>query len=911
MGWQRFQEFGNQLLYLLSHRDPAKYECRSFLPALGQGQDRGCDGYHVGKIESRDGDWNVQIKCYSDPAGIHLTDWYSGTGANRRLNKGEITKTKDLAQETARKPDGLLLIVSCEVQPRMMQDWETEITNAGFKAAIWDRDKLRGLLTQLTPDIIFGADRVFVPVADWKPTPFLVGQDDYYAPVVGRTGALNALGAFVSAEQDCPTWALVTGLDGVGKTHLVCRWSRDCAQEALAAEKRGESTPRWPVAVQGDWKGGLTEHVLRELDPTGRQIIIVDLPLEPHEWRDLAHSLASEVQGQRVKLIVVANGWQAKQVREAFANWGSPAEIQVNRPEEKEFYTLAKTWGVEDRWRFNALCLTNGLPGLLRLALASNKPLDQLSQHAIITLALTKLSAGIGPDPVDQRAVIGVLAWISLTLPLRLQPEEAEKARPESFADYDVTPRAWRKAWQWLISTKHLIQAHYAHFQQVYISSTRLVCQAALWQVWSELSPNQRMATVWEAIAVTREHAISNAINACVCVGDEKAGKQLLDSLWAGWQAELLKAPPTDQLGLLKQTNAFTYHRPNEVLKLCGTLADLYSSLPPEIMDEQHLAFGVPLHRDWLLEPLIEMTGGASVASGNGAQGLRTLLRLDSLRVKRTIAVHNDPVLRQIQGITCPRGLPSDETRLRSVLPVLREWTRSTEPRLRNAGRYALSHALSVEWDDDYLSGSDTITMLRRRLAREPEWLKAVREEAFRLLLECALDKSLPANERSTFLTGDLLTAHRFLSQTGPGGRPDLIHELCTRFIQAITEPQDSDAGLVHVVQLIGYLGEATVWGMIPNAATAATVHEAVVGYLSDTDIPGDYLKLFGTSISLTPEKVLVRNNWLTGEEAKQLAEPIGERWHQEHCSGTVSWPIVSAVLCSLPLRVAQLTLSL
>ncbi len=886
MSWQQFQAFGNQLLYLLSHRDPDKYGCRSFLPALGEGPDRGCDGYHVGKIESQDGEWNVQIKCYSDPAGIHLTDWYSGTGPNRKPNKGEITKTKDLSLETARRPDGLLMIVSCEVPPKMMQDWEAEIKAAGLNAAIWDRDKLRGILTQLTPDIIFGADRVFVPVLDWKPTPFLLGQDDYGAPVVGRTTALAALNAFVSAEQNCPAWALVTGLDGVGKTHLVCRWSRDYAEQALAAENRDESTPRWPVAVQGDWKGGLSEHVLRELDPTGRQIIIVDSPLETHEWADLAHSLASEVQGKKIKLIVAANGWQAKQAREAFANWGSPVEIPVNRPEEQEFYTLAKSWGVDDRWRFNALRLTNGLPGLLRLALASDKPLDQLSQHAIITLALSRLSAGVGSDPVDQRAVTGVLAWISLTQPLHLQPEEEEKARPEAFADYDVTPRAWRKAWQWLLSTKHLIQAHYAHVQRVYISSTRLVCQAALWQVWSELAPSERMAMVWEAVAVNREHAINNAIEACVCVGDENVGKQLLDGLWAGWQDELLKATPSDQLVLLKQTDTFAYHRPNDVLKLCDTLADLYAGLPPEITDELHQAFGISLHRDWLLEPLIEMVGRAAVRSGNGAQGLRTLMKLDFLRVTRTVALHNDPALRQVHRITSPQGLRSDETRLPSALIVLKEWTQSADPKLRGISRYGLSQALSVAWDDDYHSGSNTITLWRRQLSREPEWLKALRDEAFRLLLECAIDPSLPPGERSTFLSGDLMTAHRLLAQKGPGGRPDLIDELCTHFMKAIAEPQETDAGLVHVVQLIGYLGEVVVWGLIPNTDTAATVHDAVVSYLSGTDTPGDYLRLFGTSVSLSPEKDLVRSNWLMRDEAKQLAEPIARRWYEEHGSG-------------------------
>jgi hypothetical protein len=177
MRWQDFQRICNELLLHLPHRATDRYSCSRFLPAIGKGRDRGCDGYYVGSIESVDGEWNVQAKCVSGWREVDI--------------EAEIDKTLDLHRTTTRQPDGMLLIVACSLSQEKLQDWEKAIEARGLKAAVWDKGVLDLLIQTLGPDVITGPDSVFVPIRVWEPFRLLAGVDDYTEPLYGKAAAFE------------------------------------------------------------------------------------------------------------------------------------------------------------------------------------------------------------------------------------------------------------------------------------------------------------------------------------------------------------------------------------------------------------------------------------------------------------------------------------------------------------------------------------------------------------------------------------------------------------------------------------------------------------------------------------------------------------------------------------------------
>jgi hypothetical protein len=871
-----FQRMANELLWMLSHRDTERYGCRSFLPAVGEGHDRGCDGYHIGRIESEEGRWNLQVKRYSRWNDVPLSE--------------EIRKTCDLREETsgARDPDGLLLIVACHVPQDKLQDWEAKIRENGLKAAVWDKGKLDLLIGSLGPDVITGPDRVFVPIREWEPSPFLSGADDYSEALFGKQEALVQLDLFADSDTAMPTWALITGPEGSGRTHLLAKWATRRAELLLEVEDREHSNPWWPVALQQVPRRGLGAAVREELDPSGRQVIIADYPFTLEELKELSRVLLSDVDRRRMKLIVVADNYQVPEVRRIFSRWPGPVEIDLSYMQEGDFLALAESWGVREEYRYWLARFVNRNPGLLRLALTSHKPLPQLSQHSLMQDALYRRLQAMGIGGEDREAVRGVLAWLALVAPLQVPRDPDELAPPASLSPYGITPIAWRRAWNRLVDARHIIRAQLHSWEEVYVARPRLMCQAALWEIWRDFSAQQRRDMLDEANAAGNANALQAAVETCLCFGDAGEGKEMLDQLWGYWRTEFLVSDPYEQRKRLDLVGAFLPYRGRQILDLLTELPVKIADLPPviQILPEP---WRTTMSRDDLVEEAMDAASQLPLYSVNPAACLQLLDRLDQLRARRSEDRRDDPFHRAVGKVVAVRGGNTSRDRMGRSLPVLREWVRGPDPRRRAAGCFGLSQMLALSWEENYQSGSSALTISGHWFRVEPEWLVPLRTEAFTLLLDCVLRHDLEVGERANLLKGsfrhahdNLLFAHRAEGQIPQ--RWDLVELLCVRFMGAIEECKQSDRDVLKAAQLIDYLGSAWNGGRLRDADSADRMEGFLIEKLSVEGTLDDHCYLCGVSVQVGPDGTLHRDRWVRPDAGERI-RAMTERWWAE-CAG-------------------------
>jgi hypothetical protein len=874
MRWQDFQRICNELLLHLPHRATERYSCRRFLPAIGEGRDRGCDGYYLGSIESVDGEWNVQAKCVASWRDVDIQE--------------EIDKTLKLRTTTTRQPDGMLLIVACSLSQEKLQDWEKAIQDHGLKAAVWDKGSLDILIQTLGPDVITGPDSVFVPIREWEPFQLLAGVDDYTEPLYGKVEAVRILDEFASADTSTPSWALVMGPEGSGRTHLLSHWARDRVESVLKSEDREHISPWWPVAIRQIPRRGMATAVREELDPSGRQIIIADYPFRLDELQELSRALVADPARQRVKLIVVAESYHIQDVRETFSSWPAPREVDLSYMREEDFLALAEAWRVAPKYRYWLSRSLNRNPGLLRLALSVRKPVNELSRHELMRAALTRRLTALGLDTEGQSAVRAVLAWLALAAPMRAPRSHDGLTPPQSLAPCGVIPMAWRRAWNRLVDARHILRAQLHHWEEVYVGRPRLLCQAALWDVWRDLSSEDRHAMFWEAYAIGQETTLRNAAETCVCLGDTGQGKQMLDHLWADWATEFLAVDAHEQRKRLKFTEAFLPYRPRQVLRLLTQLVDRIAGLPRaiEILPEP---LRTTMSRDDLIEAAMEAVGRLAMYSVEPSACLRLLDRLDELRSERRHPEHNDPFYRAIEDIVELRGDRTVQARMQGALPILGAWVRDPDGRRRLAGYFGLSRMLSMGWEDHYFSASNVWTISPRWLQVEPEWLGALRAEVFTLLLDCVLRDDLDPPERARLLVrGYLGEAHdRLLFTPRREGqipqRWDLVELLCDRFMADIEGRGNSDRDVIKAAQLLDYHGTSLQW-RLGDDDLAQRVKAFLVERLSSEDLLADHCYLCGVSVEVATDGTLRRDHLLRPDAAYRIRAMV-ERWWGE-CSG-------------------------
>jgi len=856
MNWQDFQKLANELLFLLSVRDPAKYKCDTFLPAIREGRDRGCDGFHIGLMETtdtdRDGRWNVQVKRYKRYEDFDLTE--------------AITKTKTMPELTVRDPNGLLIVIACPVPPEIQQNWENQIRDSGLKpAAIWDKDKLDLLIKNYAPDIMFGPGRVFDPVSRWCPHSFLMeNKEDFFKePLIGRTTEIEKLKEFSEAANP-QKLAVVVGTEGAGKTHIVYEWAEKHCDDNLTREDRGNTSPVWPVAIARTWGTSLAGH-MDELDPTGRQLIIADCRLNEEEWFELERSLHADARGKKVKLIAVVSERELSFIKQTFSSWGDPVEIRVDKLKESQFNDLARGKGVKDEYLHTVARVTNRIPGFLNLVLESGFPLYKLSRHNYFSAALNRIVKTIGPSEQERKATIAALAWACLTQPIIEQKQDRPPRPPEILIDYIGDKFSWTKAWRWL--QKHgILKKESVNYQIGWRIFPNQLGQAATDELFLSFDDDDRFKLLVQAKQAAPKFAIGNIVLACVALSDDSSIKKLLEDFIDMYFNAITQTPASNQQFEIKLIHPIAKIYPEKIVDLSKRLLrewqhhrDEYSSFGEMSVEDTLTSQKTPLHFlvDNLLPPL-ETTG---MRAKYTSRVLRMLPELEKLGEFSRYETNEDnhPILRMIKNLSHPSDDKECPPRMTAANTVLKEWAKSPDRMERKFVATGFAAMTALSWDTTYTVTSRQVVLGTKSITQEPEWLKPIREEAFYSLIDLIISDLVELDERESLMNKELWNAHGNLlglwgRETSLPAREDLVQDMCDRFIEVMDSVTDDPMHNAKKVQIIKYLSSKLERDWIRPDAKKQEVKDAIVRHMQKDD-----MKMF--ALLHGDDMVVVRDN--------------------------------------------------
>lgn len=871
MDWQDFQKLANELLFLLSIRDPEKYKCDTFLPAVGEGRDRGCDGFHVGLMETADADrygrWNVQVKRYKRYEDFDLAD--------------AITKTKTMPELTVRNPNGLQIVIACPVPQEIQQNWENQIRDSGLKpAAVWDKDKLDLLIKNYAPDIMFGPGCVFDPVSRWRPHSFLMEDKDEFfkKPLIGRMSETEGLQTF-SESANPQKLAVVVGPEGAGKTHVVYKWAEKHCDDSIEREDRANASPVWPVAIGRTWGASLSAH-MDELDPTGRQLIIADCRLNEEEWFEIERSLHADARGRKVKLIAVVSERELGFIKRTFNSWGEPVEIRVDKLNESEFNELARAEGVKEEYLHTVARVTNRIPGLLNLVLESGRPLYSLSRHNYFAAALNRIKKAIGPSEQERRAAITALAWACLTQPVIEQRQDRPSAPPDILKDYVGDKFAWTKAWRWL-QKQGFLRKESVRYQMGWRVFPNQLGQAAIDELFLSFEDDDHLKMIAQAKMAAPKYAVGNIVAACVALSNDASIKNLLEVFIDMYFAAITQMTALNQQFEIEFIHPIAQIYPEKVLDLAMRLMHEWEehqkefpSLDELSLEETITSQAAPLHYlvDKLLPPL-ETCGVRAKFTKNVLKMLPTLNKLGDFSRYETNE-HNHPILRMIKSLSRTGDDRECLPRMKAALVVLKEWDRSPHRIERKFAATGFAAMTSLSWDTTYTVTSREVVLGTKSITQEPEWLKPIREEAFHALIDLVLSDFVELDERESLLNKELWNAHGNLlglwsRDTELPAREDLVQDMCDRFIAVMDSTTDDPVQNAKKGQIIKYLSSKLERDWLRPDKKKQEVKDAIIRNMQNDD-----MKLF--ALMHGEDMVVVR-------EDSELTNFREIQWEESH----------------------------